>query len=161
MILIFFGCALLNNIIYYFGEQLEGINGLFDLVSSYINIAALEYSNPLVIIQSVAYFSFFTTLNIKSKFINYLSTLMLGIYFIHENNYVRENLYNWLGIVSGPKDSLLFVPYIFIIAILIFVVCAIIEAVRQKLFSFIYKRKFATKIRAKYYNFLSKIHLVN
>lgn len=161
MLIIFFGCALLNNILYYYGTQLSGINSLFDLFSSYITNSSLAYSNPIVVIQSIAYFSFFTTLDFKSKFINYCSTLMLGVYFIHENNYVRDNLYQWLGIVNGPKESLSFIPYVFLIAIAIFIVCAIIEAVRQKVFSYIYKRKFATKIREKYYNYLKQIHLTN
>ena len=161
MITIFFGCAFLNNIMFYFGEQLSGLNGLFDLISSYIKIASLEYSNPIVIIQSIAYFSFFTTLDIKSKVINYISALMLGVYFIHENNYMIANLYKWLGIVGGPVNSLSFVPYVLIITIVIFVGCAIIELIRQKIFAFIYKRKFATNIRKKYYNYLNQIHLTN
>ena len=161
MIAIFLGCALLNNVIFYFGEQLSGINGLFDLIASYIKIASLEYSNPIVIIQSIAYFSFFTTLDIKSKVINYISTLMLGIYFIHENNYMIANLYKWLGIVGGPANSLSFIPYVFLITIVIFVGCAIIELIRQKIFSFVYKRKFATNIRSKYYSFLNQLHLTN
>lgn len=161
MIAIFFGCAFLNNILYYYGNQLSEVNGLFDLFSNYIVSSYLNYSNPIVVIQSIAYFSFFTTLDFKSKFINYCSTLMLGVYFIHESNYVRDNLYQWLGIVNGPKESLSFIPYVFLIAIAIFIVCAIIEAVRQKVFSFIYKRKFTTKIREKYYNYLNQIHLTN
>ena len=161
MIAIFLGCALLNNVIFYFGEQLSGINGLFDLIASYIKIASLEYSNPIVIIQSIAYFSFFTTLDIKSKVINYISTLMLGIYFIHENNYMIANLYKWLGIAGGPANSPSFIPYVFLITIVIFVGCAIIELIRQKIFSFVYKRKFATNIRSKYYSFLNQLHLTN
>lgn len=161
MIAIFFGCVLLNNVLFYFQEQLSGVNGLFDLIASYINTASLEYSNPIVIVQTVAYFSFFTTLKIKSKAINYLSGLMLGIYFIHENNYMIANLYKWLGIAGGSINSLSFVPYVLFIAMIIFIGCAIIEALRQILFSFFYKRKFAIKIRAKYYSFIKQLRLIN
>lgn len=160
MIIIFFSCAMLNNIIFYYGKQIYGINSILNAISDNIKIASLAYSSPIIIIQSVAYFSFFTTLNFKSKFINRCSALMLGVYFIHENNYVRANIYKWLGITTGPINSFKFIPYVFLIAITIFVSCAIIEFIRQSIFSFISKKKISVKIRRKYYELIKKIYIV-
>ncbi len=160
MIIIFFSCAMLNNIIFYYGKQIYGINSILNAISDNIKIASLAYSSPIIIIQSVAYFSLFTTLNFKSKFINRCSALMLGVYFIHENNYVRANIYKWLGVTTGPINSLKFIPFVFLIAITIFVSCAIIEFIRQSIFSFISKKKISVKIRQKYYELIKKIYIV-
>ena len=120
MITIFVLCVLLNNILFYYGKQIDSINSFFSLVSYYIKCTSLNYSNPIVVIQSIAYFSFFTTLTIKSKIINYISNLMLGVYFIHENNYMRLYIYKWLKIASGPINKNSYILYVFMCTLIIF-----------------------------------------
>ena len=160
MVSLFFLCVLTNFGLYYFSQQIYSINSVLDIISNYIKTASLAYSNPIIVIQSIIYFSLFSTLTIKSKHINKIAGLMLGVYFIHENNYMRAHLYNWLGLVDCSKESLLNMGYMFLMTIAIFVGCSIIELIRQKIFKFIYDRKFATNIRKKYYAWLSKIHLI-
>lgn len=159
LVIIFFLCVFINYAIFYYGKQLNGINSVFDFLANSIDASALAYSSPIIIIQSIVYFSFFTSLNFKSKFVNKCSNLMLGVYFIHENNYIRSNLYNWLGIVTGPTNSVSFIPYVFLMAIVIFVSCAVIEFLRQLLFKFIATRKIAVKIRKKYYERIQKMYI--
>ncbi len=108
------------------------------------------YSNPIVILQSICFFSFFETLDIKSKVINKVASLSFGIYLIHEHIQIRTSLYQLLKINDGPITSYHFIWYMFLIAILIFVVCAIIEWLRQLIFNFIYNRKLSKKFRIKY-----------
>lgn len=50
MICLFLGCALLNNILFYYGKHISGTNQILDLVASYIDSASLAYSNPIIII---------------------------------------------------------------------------------------------------------------
>lgn len=64
-------------------------------------LSPFTYNNPLVIVQSVLIFIFFTKLNIKSNIINWLATGALAIYLLHMHpsvkNYYYEfshNLYN-------------------------------------------------------------------
>lgn len=159
MICIFTGCVFLNNIIFYFGEYITGINSLFDLISSYINNFSLAYSNPIVIIQSIAYFCIFTSLDVKSKFINKCSDLMLGVYFIHENNYMRKIIYKWPSIVNINIESIKFIPYVILAAIIIFVSCMIIEKLRLLLFKLIYNFKISKKIRDKYYEWINQLKI--
>lgn len=161
LLVIFFSCAILNNIIFSFGKEIFGINSILDMVANNIAISSLAYSNPIIVIQSVAYFAFFTSLNFKSKFINKCSGLMFGVYLIHENNYMRMNIYTWLGLVSEKANDISFIPYVILMAIVIFVVCTIIEFVRQLVFDFISNRKLSIKIREKYYKWIENIHIVN
>lgn len=157
MTMTFFSCFILNILIYYVGIKINVSNGPLSMISGYIKYSSLNYSNPLIIIQSVAYFLIFTSITIKSKIINKISPLMLGIYFIHENNYVRENLYQAIGLASKNRNNLSFIFYALLVAISIFIICGIIEFIRQKIFLFIYNRKFAKKIRDKYYSIVHRI----
>ncbi len=149
MVITVISCFILNTIIYYVGIKIKGINNLFDTISSYIDYSSLNYSNPIIIIQSIAYFSIFSSLNIKSKLINRVSPLMLGIYFIHENNYIRESLYKAIGLASNNRNNISFIFYMLLMAILIYIVCAIIELLRQVLFNFIENSSLAKKFRTK------------
>lgn len=158
ILVIILSCVLLNNTLYYFSKQIQGTNELLNLISSNIQMTRLFYSNPIIIIQSIAYFVFFKTLNIQSKFINNVSKLMLGVYFIHENNYIRAKLYT--NLATGPINSLSFIPCVFLAALIIFISCALIEAIRQVMFKFIYNRKISSKIRENYYQKLKEIYLL-
>lgn len=161
LLIIFFTCAVLNNIIFSFGKEIIGINSILDMLANSIMTSSLAYSNPIIIIQSVAYFSFFTALNFKSKFINKYSGLMFGVYLIHENNYMRMNIYTWLGLLSENANNISFIPYVLLMTIVIFIACSIIEYVRQLIFTFISNRKFAKKIKEKYYRLIDNIYIKN
>lgn len=119
-------------------------------------IDCISYSNPIVILQSISYLLFFETLDIKSKFINNVSKTTLGVYMIHDNEYMRLHLYKWLNI-DRQFYSYKMLIYVFGCMILIFVVCSIIEFIRLKVFKFIYNRKISTKIRGKYYKYINSL----
>ena len=87
----------------------------------------VSYASPIVIIQSIGYFLYFSTLNLT----------------------------------AGSENSISFMPYVFLMVILVFTSCTIIEYFRQLLFKFISTRKVSIKIREKYYNSLSKIFITD
>ena len=146
----FFFLAFLNLLLYRFGQQITSFSSILGEIGNNITMTTFLYSNPIVILQSICFFSFFETLDIKSKVINKVASLSFGIYLIHEHIQIRTSLYQLLKINDGPITSYHFIWYMFLIAILIFVVCAIIEWLRQLIFNFIYNRKLSKKLRIKY-----------
>lgn len=159
-IVIFIMCVIVN---FAFKEAAETAiidDSLFRTFGQYISTMTFKYSNPIIIVQSVMYLSFFGTLNLKSKFINYISRLTLGVYFIHDNDYVRATIYKFLKVENPIIDSYNIIIYVIAIAILIFIACLIIEAIRQLLFALISKLKIAKKIRESYYNYINNIKVL-
>ena len=154
---IFIICAILNYIIYISSQSLNNVNSLVNDITNNLLLMSRAYSNPITIVQTVAFVLFFETLDIRSKIINNLAKLTLGVYLIHDNPLVRGVLYQWLKIDSGPVANYSFILYIFIIAIAIYIACSLIEWIRQKIFLVIYNRKISKKIREKYYHWFSNL----
>lgn len=113
-----------------------------------------NYASPLILIESILYLLFFETLNIKNKFINKLASLTFGIYLVHENNFVFERLYKHLPIeINGviyPNVIIKMLLY----SIIIFIVSAIIEYIRQLLSKLITKTKIYKKFINKIENYI-------
>lgn len=159
LICIFVFSLLINLNLYYSALYLKDFNSVFSKMFSGYKYSLLYYSNPLVIIQSISFFLFFETLSIKSKFINKISSLTLGIYLISDNSLVRGYIYRFLMVDNGTIYSYKFYFYVLGITILIFVVCAFIEWLRQLLFKFIGNRKIMISLKDKYNNWVRGISL--
>lgn len=159
LLVIFFASLLFNFSLSYLQKYMVSLdsNILRDIANKF-GECILRYNNPLVMIQSVSIFILFGTFKFKSKIINKVSSLTFGIYLIHENHYIRANIYKWIGLDTGSiiygKSIIL---KVIILAILIFVVCAIIEWLRQLLFKFISKLKIMKKIDNKFMTWLSNL----
>lgn len=160
LLMLFLFCPILNFLITKTSFSLIGINNFFDEISINLYDMRTAYSNPIIIIQSISFFLLFETFDIKSKIINNISKLTIGVYLIHDNNFIRSKLYTLTKINNGPITSYSFIIYAIIITIGTFIICAIIEELRQLIFKFIYKRKFPTIIRNNYYKFLNSIYLI-
>ena len=104
-------------------------------------------------------FLVFEKINIKSKFINKISALSLGVYIFHENMYIRTRIYKLFKIDNGNIYSLRFILYIFFIALVIFIIGIIIDYLRKVIFDFISKRKVSVKIRNGVKNYISSLGL--
>ncbi len=116
------------------------------------------YSAPFVILQSVCYFLWFGTLSIKNKAINLIASLVFGVYLIHDNDFVRPILYKFLKIDTGTViTDFIIIFKVFGFAILIFVICLLIEFIRKKSFEFICKRKLVKKLTFKIKNYLINV----
>lgn len=160
-LIIFFICAILNYIIYRLSQSLNNVNSLISEITNNLILMSRAYSNPIVIVQTIAFVLFFETLNIRSKIINNLATLTLGIYLVHDNPLMRGVLYQWLKIDNGPVSSYSFILYIFIVSFAIYFTASLIEWIRQLIFHWIYNRKISTKIRQKYYSWLNKLQKID
>lgn len=91
-----------------------------------------------VFLSSVFIFLMFKGVNIKgrlvSKVLVFLSPLTFGVYLIHDNSTLKELLW---GVISPEKyadDTFLWL-YMLAIVPAIYIVCAVMEFLRQKLFS--------------------------
>lgn len=93
------------------------------------------FNNPLVVMESAMLFMFFRDIKFQNKWINLFGGTTLGIYAIHEQHLFRTWIWN---IFNFEKNGFI-VPQLFILQIVItcigiFLVLAIIEILRQKLF---------------------------
>lgn len=152
------GITVFNLSLFLVGIYISDMGNVASSVSNTIKVMAFSYDNPLVIAAAVSYFLWFGCLSINSKIINKISSLTFGIYLIHDNPYVRAHVYQWLGLKLGvPIYSYMIIPKIFGIAIIIFIVCAAIELIRQFVFKFAYKLSVSGKVRQKYKNYVLEV----
>ena len=139
--------------------------GIFDLGSAYgeiadvLNSLTISFLSPLVILEAVSYFLFFKNMTFNSKVINFIGGTTFGIYLLHENIYVRANLYNWLHMSKYANNGIVMVGMVLLLGLMIFAACMIIEIIRKAIFKFFYKRKFAEKIRNKVQIFIKSLGL--
>lgn len=158
-VFIFILCVLFNYVFYKYSFTIEGINSVLNNYSSTMKVYASSYNNIFIIIQSVVYFLFFKNLNFKNKLVNKIASLTMGVYLISDNNYVRHYIYKWLNIDVSPIYSFNFIAHIFLVTLIIFLTCLLIELIRQLLFKLIYNLKLSRTIRNKYYNFIRNIKI--
>lgn len=149
LVFVFILCFMINYMNTKTFGLLSSSNTVLGLINSNYSHIYNVYSNPFVIIQTISFFLIFESIDFKSKIINKISSLVLGVYFIHENGFVRTYLYKWLKIDNGIVTSYKFILYVFLMAILIFVCSLIIEFIRQMIFKFIKSRKITKKIENK------------
>lgn len=141
-IVIFSLCVTINyGLLFYINKIDCNKSEFIAYVCNNINISYLSYSNPLILIQSVAYFIFFLTFSFQSKIINKIASLVLGIYFIHDNEYVRAWIYTFLKIDNGLIYSRRYIIYFIKIVFLIYISCLIIESIRKFIIYLIIKLK--------------------
>ena len=160
LLAIFFTMVILNFNTYTTTMYLKDLSPIFNEIFGKINAMLDIYSNPFVIIESVAYFLFFLSLNFKSKFINRISTTTFSIYLIHHNHFVRQFIYKWLRIDSGYMIyNTRYLLYLLGCGIVIFSACAIIDLVRQSLFKLISNLKLSKKIKIETKKFFDSIKI--
>ena len=153
----FIFCVLLNFLLLTSSQALLNTNSFINEVANNTINMTLMYSNPIIIIQSIAFFLLFETFSIKSKLINNISKLTLGIYMIHDNSYLRPLILNFTKITNRSFNSYTSIIYLLLVALILYIVCAFIEYLRIAIFKFIYNRKISTKVREKYYKYLNNL----
>ena len=94
--------------------------------------AMMDLHSPLVIFLAIVIFNTFKNINIGSnKFINYISSSTFAVYLIHDNSLVRPLLWNFFDDTKHTDDILIFGLKT---AVLILVICLLIDIVRRLLF---------------------------
>ena len=97
-----------------------------------------SYNFILIFVSSLAVFLLFKQINIKSKIINRLSTLTLGVYLIHDHLFVRTYIYDILKYKNCLNNEK-FIINTAITVFIIYISSSIIEFIRQCLFKYIKK----------------------
>lgn len=123
-------------ILYFTGIYLKKMN-----LVVYCNRYILGNSSFFVIIPSIFLFlSFKNTKMNNKKYINYISSSVLGIYLIHDNFIIRNIIWN----IIVPNTVFFDKPYFFIFSLLkiiiIFIICLIIDKIKIRLFDNILKK---------------------
>ena len=141
------------------GHSLYNDGRLFQEVAIKFELLATSFLSPIVVIEAIAYFLFFKNMKFNSKVINYIGGTTFGIYLLHENLYVRENIYNWLNMSQYNNQGIKQVLVILVLGIIIFLVCMLVEIIRKAIYKFFYKRKFALKLRNRIQDFIKSLGL--
>lgn len=107
-------------------------------------------TNLVCLIASVSLFLVFRNINIKNnKIINLISSTTLGIYLIHDNVYIRENLWNnWFDVDKYALNDN-FIIFAIITIMIVFIGCSIIDFIR-KIFEKLILDKLIVNIEEKY-----------
>ena len=92
--------------------------------------------SPICVICAVSTFITFKNIKMKnSRVINFISSTTLGIYLIHDNDFVRPWL--WRAVLRCPERAMKdgFLLFAVISVLIVFVVCMIIDILRIYLFT--------------------------
>lgn len=144
-----FSCYIISKNIEY-GSLSTMISNVFEnLYDNFISI--------FVILQTIFYFLFFKMLKFNSKFINKISKYTLGVYLVHENIYLRENIYNWVHFSKYVSLGSKLILLIIVVAIAIYIISLILEIIRCCIFKLIYNLKISKKWRKFYRNYIKSL----
>lgn len=155
---VFVFCFFLNFTLYLASIQLSTYtNKYIQQIASYIASSQYNYSTPIAIIQSISYFLYFETLNLKNNFINKVASIILGIYLIHDNMYIRTFLYKLIRIDTGKQQAFSSLFWMLIAGIGIFLSCLLIELLRSKLTKMISNFKTIKKMKDRFYGYIDRI----
>lgn len=103
---------------------------------SYNHLAALN-DNPFVVLQGLCFVLFFRDLKFKSKAVNYIASVNLGVYMIHEHFLMRDKIWNdWFDFLHEKAfyQTWIYPFKILLICLIVFTACGIIERVRVWIF---------------------------
>ena len=105
------------------------------------NLLTENYDSNLKVIQSISIILFLLQINYNKylgQIISSIGTHTFGVYLIHDNSYIREDILNNLFNNENNNISLFSVYKLFIIkGLLIFIICIIIDYLRNYLFNLI------------------------
>ena len=91
----------------------------------------VSLNSPFIIVISVLIFILFKNINIKyNKSINLISSATFGVYLIHDNNYMRDYLWNTLFKYEVIMDKWYFMLYVIGFCLLVYIICTLIELIR-------------------------------
>lgn len=150
-------CAIVGTLCYTVSCQLINLGSIASECGKILDYLASSYSSPIVLLQTVCYFLLFASFSFKKSWINKISGCMIGVYLIHENIYVRENLYNYLGLTKITEITPSCILILLGTALGIFLLATVIEFIRKKIFKLIYNTKLAKKNRQNYQNYVKEL----
>lgn len=115
---------------------------IMDVLGMKINIFAEHstyfYSLNSILIVGLAFSLFYFFLQkppFYNKIINEVSASSLGVYLIHDNQYVRPFLWQRITGSSEYQNSYLLLVHMIISVICVFLICTLIDYMRRKIFA--------------------------
>ena len=99
-----------------------------------------QYNSPTVLLAALALFLFFLQTEKPHGFIgraiSWMAPLTFGVYLIHENAYIRKELwYHWISTGTACESSVWYLAMHMAVTVIgVFLACILIDAVRAKLF---------------------------
>ncbi len=128
---LFFFVAGIRLSFHYLGLYMANTNSSFlAYFGNIIEVSLLNYSTPLVLLQTGIYCLFFESIKVKSKIINYVASTTLGIYLIHDHASFRYYMYEALNLHRYGASKKVLIVFIETILI-IFIVSFVIESIRK------------------------------
>ena len=104
----------------------------YDLGNPYYFVA--DSQKFFGVITSITLFMFFKNLHFKNKFINTVSSTILGVLLIHANS---DTMIKWLWVDTFKNtsyvDCVYCIPHAILSVMTIFIICCLIDLFRQKL----------------------------
>ncbi len=102
-----------------------------EIIQNHIKRLCYGYNSPVLILMSVLFFLIFTTLDFKSKTINWIAGSVFAVYCIHEAQYFfREQWYSFFEKQYLTNNSIF--PIVLIgTCLLLFVLCILIDKIRD------------------------------
>ena len=91
---------------------------------------SLQLYSVFPILSSIGIIYIFKNIEIYNKYINFISSSILGIYLIHANKNIAPFIYNCFFTTNDYTKKYFFFKY-FIKALIIFIVCLIIDIIRR------------------------------
>ncbi len=95
----------------------------FDKIAQLRSSDYSEINSIFILIPAIYCFNFFNSLNIKyNKYVNSIASSVLGIYLIHDNNFVRMYIWKKLAVFLNI-NSVYYILIIILISLTVFLVC--------------------------------------
>ena len=106
-------------------------NAFFERYTEYF----LGMMRPFTVLASMCLFLGFKHLNISSRAVNIVASATLGVYLLHENEFIREN-FLWQDIfhMAQLRNSPYLIPYSLFALVIVYIACTVIELLRSKIF---------------------------
>lgn len=92
------------------------------------------YHNPLIMLSAIMLFYTFQNIKFQNRYINLISGAIFGVYLIHENEFVRKSIYQFISQVQTNYSTLKLILVLIITILTVFIVSTIIELARKKVF---------------------------
>ena len=147
---IYFILGIIKFLLNYAGEVEKMPFGFLNILFKY-SFDRLIYDDPLVILQSIAYFLIFKNIKLNNKFVNLLSKGTNEVYLFHMNKSFRANLYLSLGL-NLNFYALKSVSRIFFVVAEIYLIGIFIYFVRKFIFKILSKSLILRKLNQKLEN---------
>lgn len=117
-----------------------------------LKIRLMSYTSPTMLIAAVALFMLFAkikTNNLSNKIIAFFAPLTFGVYLIHENPSIKKLFMTNMFSAFADFNPILMILSVLGTAIAIFLICALIDFVRDRLFKLLQVKNLLIRLETK------------